>query len=341
MAILISLVLRPVHRALCKARLPAPLAAFVLIGLVVAGLVVGFWHLAAPAGEWASTLDMEYAEERVKELFEPVKEMQKGIEDVAQRVDSIAETEEPETNEGESDGEKALAQEESPGNAGGVGAEEPSKKKKPVAVEIEKEPSSGALEYLQNFGIHAVATLLLIFFILSYGALFRENMIQTKGATEIFESLGHDVSAYLFTISAINAGLGICIAVAMWLMGMPNPILWGVMGMLLNYIPYLGALIGTGVVGLVAIVTFATPFEALAVPLAYFGLTALEGNVVTPMLIGKRFALNPIVVVVWFLAWGAMWGIAGMLIATPSLMGFKIVCANRPELRTIDRILSK
>ena len=93
--------------------------------------------------------------------------------------------------------------------------------------------------------------------------------------------------------------------------------------------------------GVVAIVTFSTPAEALLVPMVYFALTALEGNVVTPVLIGRRFALNPIIVVVWFIAWGAMWGLPGLLIATPTLMACKIVCENIPELSRIDRVISR
>lgn len=326
MAILITLILSPVHRALCKLRLPEPLAAAVLMFVVLAGLGVGIANLASPAVEWGTTLDLEYAEERVREVFLPVKEVQESLENVAEKVDSI----------GDSEGETKGTDDSSE-----IDPEGEKKANKPVEVEITERPTSGIIAMAQGFGTHAVATLLLVFFLLAFGRLIYTKLSETKGTATLVESLGHDVSAYLFTITAINAGLGACIAVAMWWFEMPNPVLWGLMGCLFNFVPYLGALAGTAIVGVVALVTFSTPAEALLVPVVYFGLTALEGNVVTPMLIGRRFALNPIIVVVWFLAWGSIWGLAGMIIATPTLMAFKIVCANVPELGQIDRLISR
>ncbi len=142
-------------------------------------------------------------------------------------------------------------------------------------------------------------------------------------------------------ITIINVALGIAVGIAMWLLEMPNPILWGAMATILNYLPYLGAIIGTGIVGLVAVLTFTTLSEAATVPAIYYFLTLLEGAAITPMLIGKRFSLNPIIVVLWFLAWGSVWGIAGMLIATPTLMALKIVTSSLPGYERIDRVISR
>lgn len=322
MAILITLILGPIHRALCKLKLPEPLAAAIVMFVVLAGMGIGLATLATPAIEWGTTLDLKYAEKQVREVFLPMKEVQEGLEDVAEKVDSIA---------------KGGDEEEPPRT---IEVEE-EKRDKPVEVEIRERPTTGIIAMVQSFGTHAVATLILVFFLLAYGSLIYSKLSETKGSAKLVESLGHDISAYLFTITAINAGLGACIAVAMWWFEMPNPVLWGVMGFLFNFVPYLGALAGTAIVGVVALVTFSAPTEALIVPIVYFGLTALEGNVVTPMLIGRRFALNPVVVVVWFLAWGMIWGLAGMIIATPTLMAFKIVCANISDLSQIDRVISR
>ncbi|MEX2580277.1 MAG: AI-2E family transporter [Verrucomicrobiales bacterium] len=384
LALLLTLVLRPFQWALCAIRLPAPLAAALIVGALLAGTVAGASYLAGPAATWLSTLEQEYAERKIKEFFAPVKDVRKGLKDVAKKVDSLTEEEEEEEEdekeegdeeedspadrlEPEDDAENGTAEatglEAEPTSTGDSSSEDAStedastedastedasteengekeKKKEPVEVEIRERTASTVMEYLQSFGVHAVATMLLIFFFLAYGDVLHHRLAETKGTADVFESVRRDVSVYLFTVTSINVVLGTCVALAMWWLEMPNPMLWGVMATLLNFIPYLGALTGTVVVGLAAIVNFPTSAEALLIPAVYLGLTSLEGNVATPMIIGHRFSLNPIVVVVWFLSWGAMWGIPGMLIATPTLMGFKIVCSKLPALSRLDRAIT-
>lgn len=326
LALLIAMMLRPIHRALCRVRVPEPVSASLVVFVMIAGLAVAFTYLAAPATEWGRTLDLDFAEERIRELFQPVQKMQQGIEDVAKKVDAIAE------GGGEESGKA---------NEDQADAVDPDAPSEPVKVEVTQAPEVTYLDYIQDFGIHAMATLLLVLFLLAYGSAMGRRIAEWKNAAGLFDAVSHDVSAYLFTITAINFGLGLCVGATMWWLEMPNPILWGVMAMLLNYIPYLGAVMGTAIIGLVSVVTFATPSEAALPPILYYCLTALEGNVITPMIIGRRFSLNPIVVVVWFLAWGAMWGIAGMLIATPTLMAFKIVCGKVKSLDRIERVISR
>lgn len=126
----------------------------------------------------------------------------------------------------------------------------------------------------------------------------------------------------------------------MLLLGMPNPLLWGAMAALLNYIPYIGAVIGTATVGVVAAITFSNPVAIGAVPVVYYLLTAIEGNVITPSIIGGRFTINPIVVFLWVVAWGSLWGIPGMLIGLPLLMTFRIIVGSVPALAGLERVIS-
>lgn len=101
------------------------------------------------------------------------------------------------------------------------------------------------------------------------------------------------VSHYLLTISLINIGLGVVVGLLMFALGMPNPVLWGVMATVLNFIPYLGALIGVGIVAIVALLSFEDASLIILVPLLYGACTTIEGNFVTPAVVGRRLEMNP------------------------------------------------
>ena len=211
---------------------------------------------------------------------------------------------------------------------------------KPVMVEIHEDPVSILLEETRDFGLGFAAFLLMVFFILAYGHRIVGQLYRDANLESILDRMGREVSRYMFTITIINACLGICIAAAMWALGMPRPLLWGVMAMILNFIPYVGALGGALVVFFAAAVSFRDPGAVIVVPIVYFMLTAIEGNVVTPAVLGGRFRINPLVVFVWIFAWAGFWGIAGMLIAMPALVIFKIVCENTDKMAKFRRLLS-
>jgi predicted PurR-regulated permease PerM len=194
----------------------------------------------------------------------------------------------------------------------------------------------------------AAATLILLFFFLTYGDLFLLKVVKImptfsdkKNAVEIAHQIESQISSYLATITVINMGLGAAIGIAMSLWGMPNPILWGFMGGLLNFIPYLGAVIGMTVVGIVALVHFDAATYALLVPLTYYTLTATEGYFVTPILLGRRLILNPVVIFLGFLFWGWMWSIPGMLLAVPILAVFKIFCDHIKPLSPVGEFMGR
>jgi predicted PurR-regulated permease PerM len=352
LSLLLALMLKPAHRTLCKLRIPCPVAAGLVVICLLAALYAGGGRLADPASEWMKTIDVRTMESRFAVMFAPIQEIQQELNEVVKKVDKMTGAQ-PAAADPKSSAESPHA-----GNEEGIAVTVEARDgdvsvkneedrtveieagSKPVTVEISQRPVSALLAYVQNFGVYAVATMLLIFFFLAFGDTMHRRLAEDDLTANLIESVGKDVSAYLFTISAINAGLGVCIGSAMWMLEMPNPLLWGVMGGLFNFVPYLGAVAGSIVVFLVAVISFNEPSHVFVIPAVYFGLTALEGNVVTPMIIGKRFTLNPIVVALWLMAWGALWGVPGMLIATPTLMAFKIVCANVPALDRIDRVIS-
>jgi len=360
LAILASLIVHPVYVGFRALRIPRLLSATATVCGLVAVLVFGAYQAFLPGAEWLRTVDQDKMLGKVQEVFRPMKEVQAEIKQVAQKVQDVT-NEAPapvaEANrvaglsatDGGGELEKLAEPEEfkpvseAPFIGKPEGKPEPKPEPKPVGapvmVEISEDPVSALLTETRDFGLGLVAFLLLVLFILAYGNRITRMLSENDVAATILERMGKDVSRYMFTITIINAGLGIFVGLAMWWLGMPRPALWGVMAMLLNFIPYLGAFAGTFVIFIAATLNFEKPGMILAVPVVYFALTAIEGNLVTPTLLGGRFRLNPLVVFVWIFAWAGFWGIAGMLIAMPALVIFKIICDNTERMGKISRVL--
>ena len=149
-----------------------------------------------------------------------------------------------------------------------------------------------------------------------------------------------EISRYLFTVTLINIAFGIVTAVGMAITGMPNPALWGVAAALLNFIPYIGALTGLIMVSIVAILSFATIGEALIPPAIYLGCHILEGQFLTPIILGRRLELNSVAIFITLALWSWLWGIVGAIIAVPLLVCIKVFCDHFDGLTSFGEFLS-
>lgn len=232
-----------------------------------------------------------------------------------------------------------------------TGGTETNNNKGPVEVTV-KDPANGLgqtlLTWVPFILGNATVTIILLLFFLIYGDLFLLKVVKVmptfsdkKNAVEIAHKIESQVSSYLATITIINTGLGVAIGAAMALWGMPNPVLLGVLGGLLNYIPYIGGVIGIIVVAMIAFTQFDAPAYALMVPLTYLALTTIEGYFVTPILLGRRLILNPVVIFLGLLFWGWIWSIPGMLLAVPILAVFKIFCDHIKPLEPVGEFLGR
>ncbi len=346
LALLGALLLKPLQRRLTRlTRLPVALATGVVMSVLVFGAILALSYLATPAAEYADQLREEIVQNRLRIVFKPVAAIHKDLTEVAEKVEDITspdlESEAP-AEKNSADPASSLRPVELAGSsATGHPAEDVAPPKPaPVEVNIHKNPVGSFYGYAQEFSAQAVITIALIYFFLTFGDRVIQRLGEVDFAAELMEEVSRDVSRYLFTVSTINAGLGAVTAVAMALLGMPNPILWGFMSALLNFIPYVGAITGTLIVSLVAAITFDRPGQILSAPFVYYALTMIEGYFITPTIIGWRFMVNPIIVFMWVLAWGALWGIPGMLIGLPLLMVFHSICSKVPALSRIERVLS-
>lgn len=311
-AILLSLVLAPLVRALRRIHIPEPLAALVVLALFIGGLVYGIGLIAAPAEQWLARAPetMRTIESRLRPLRAPVEQMTKASEQVGRLTD-----------------------------LGGDGEE-------PVAVSGSETKS--VLQRTWAVAANVVVTLILIYFLLASGDRPLRQLLRVlpalsdkKTALEIASRIREDVSAYLASITVINIVFGAAVSAAMWGLGMPSPVLWGVVAGLTNYIPYLGAILCGGILAIVALLTFPDVRQALLVTGAFAALNLIESYAVTPFAIGRKLTISPLAIFLAVSFWGWIWGVAGMLLAVPFLAILKILCDHIPNLKPVGEFLSE
>jgi predicted PurR-regulated permease PerM len=150
-----------------------------------------------------------------------------------------------------------------------------------------------------------------------------------------------EISRFISMITLINACLGALSAAAFWWLGVPNALLWGSAIAIANFVPYIGAAIMLVVLAAVGLISFDTLAEALLVPGSFLVLTVLEGQLLTPILVGRRLDLSPLVIFLAVIFWSYMWGLVGALVAVPIIASTKIALWHIPTLRPIARLLGR
>lgn len=206
---------------------------------------------------------------------------------------------------------------------------------------------SRAAGNLISAGTTIAITFVLSLFLLASGNLFYQKIVQSfsrlsdkKKVLRIVYSIEGEISRYLLTITIINIMVGIFIGCGLWLIGIENPLVWGVLAFLLNYLPYIGALISIVLVGIISIVTFDNLFYSLLAPGLILFSHVAEGQFLTPMLVGRRMELNAVAVFISISFWSWLWGIIGALIAVPILVVIKVVADHVEGLKPLGNFLS-
>lgn len=312
-AILLNFLFSPAVRWLKKRlRVPYGVSAALIILLVIATVSLTVYNLAQPAAAWVSKApeSMRRVEAKLRILRKPVE----SVSRTAERVEEMAGT----------DSDRGPTVELKQGGL-----------KEAILGNTQSVVVGGALVFT------------LLFFLLAGGDRFLQKLIKVmptlkdkKMALAISQETEKSVSTYLAATTAINLGLGVLTGIAMFLIGLPNPVLWGIVGGLLNFIPYIGGLLAVVVLGLAGMATFENTTHALMPAIAYFGLTNLE-SFVTPYILGSRLALNPVVVFLSVLFWGWLWGIPGALLAVPIMATVKIFCDHVQGMGAMGEFLGK
>ena len=194
----------------------------------------------------------------------------------------------------------------------------------------------------------ALTVLLLVFFFLTYGDHMRRRLATASPrfayrriAVKLVRGIQVEISRYLLTVTLINSCLGALTAAILWGWQMPDPVLWGCVVALLNFMPYLGAITSTLLLCVVGLLHFNSPAHALLPALSFACLAALEGNVITPMIMGHRLRLSPVAILIWLLVWGWMWGIPGALLAVPMLTCAKLIAERVPGMEWFARMVER
>ena len=315
-AIVLNLVLSPIPRFFSKFRVPDVVTASLIVPGFFLIVCLAVYGLAEPTRDWLARIP-EVAHEvqtKLREMKEPVAQ----VKEASQEVEKVA-------------------------SVGDEGSEQ-------AEVEVRVKPPS-LLERLfgtlQQVGIQTGVTFVLLYFLLASGEMFKEKLVRVmprlkdkKRALRITQEIERHVSSYLFTITLINAGLGLAIGLGLYAIGLPNAVMWGVMAMLLNFLPYIGAIFGIAVVLVAALITFDTLSEALIAPAIYCGANIIESQFVTPVVLGRRLTLNSVIVFLSVGFWGWIWGVPGALMAVPLLVILKVLCDHIESMAAIGEFLS-
>jgi len=182
--------------------------------------------------------------------------------------------------------------------------------------------------------IQMVFALLIIYFFLAGWTRLRRRTINSRGSFDgamavarVIQNVVDATSAYVITIATINLCLGLAVAVALWLIGMPSPLMWGGIIALLNFVPYFGPMLAAALLALGGLMVFDDVWFALLPAALQIAFHLVEANVVTPMLLGRRLTMNPLLILVSLTVWGWVWGTPGALLGVPLLIILQTVVA--------------
>ncbi len=311
LALFLALIANPLVTRLCSWHVPRWIGAlFVVFGGVLLAITLAS-QLVAPASDW-----FQKAPQELRQIAPKLKAITKQVDAANKAAQSLV-------------------------TAAGTA---PSKKEREAALAQDKpKPPNlwtlirAAPRMLALFG----AVILLAYFFVVYGVGLQRNFIamlpdrQRKRLTaDLLHALEMETSRYVLTITIINAMLALLLTAVLWALGLGlgDALLWGAIGGLLNYAPYVGPTVGVITFGLVGVVAFDSPMKMLAPPAIYLGMQMLESEVITPLIIGKRWSISPLVILLWLLFCAWLWGIAGVLLAMPVLVCFKIVAERVPGM---------
>jgi predicted PurR-regulated permease PerM len=312
LALLITLTFSPMVRYLRRHGVPSVISAILLVLAIFSFFGATTIYLSDPVSQVIA--DAPAIAQRIEERFAPLREPLRKMMSASAQVEEMTAAAGPAT-------EKVVVAQ--PGLA------------------------AWAADTLGGLSATLGATLVLVVFLLSSGDLFLHKLVRTlptfsdkKRSVRVVHDVEFEVSRYLLTITAINIGFGVAVAVAMAVLGMSNPLLWGAAAAALNFIPYVGAIIGTGAALVAGLITFGSIGAALLPPAAYLLFHTLESAFITPLVVGRRLELNVVAIFISLAFWSWMWGIVGALIAVPILVVVKVFCDHFETLSKFGEFLS-
>ena len=313
LACVAGMTLKPLIRWLSYCHIPPAISAAVVLCLLVAAVGIGFFQLGRPAMTW-----MNEAPQHMTELRQRVQRIVPGAARFSQAAAAV----------------------------NNLGATEEEQRRSPT-VEIRTSRFPSLFDWTGTFLVGIGETLVLLYLMLASGDLFLQKLVHVmptmgdkRRAVEISHEIQHKISNYFFSVSLINLGLGILVSGSLYWLGVPNAAMWGTLVAVLNFIPYFGPVAGIILLGAVGLLTFDAFWKAILPSAWYLLLHLLEANFITPVFLGRRFTLNPVVVFVFLIFWTWLWGVPGALLSVPILVSIKVVCDHVPALSSVSELLT-
>ncbi|UPT91995.1 AI-2E family transporter [Bradyrhizobium barranii subsp. apii] len=312
LALVLNLLLQPAVRLLGRLHLPKAVGALFTVFLVIGALVGLVAALSVPATTWAERLPegIPRLEAHLRLVSGPIQALQKVIQQAEQAADA-------------------------PPGRGSI-----------VSVRRDLGITGVLFAGTRSVLDGLFTTVLVLYFLLVAGNIFLRRVVEIlptfsnkRQAVDISQQIQEDISGYLLTITAMNAAVGMATAAAMYLCGLGDPLLWGATAFLLNYIPILGPLFGVCIFVLVGMLSFESLWWSLLPPVLYLGIHLVEGETLTPMLLARRFTLNPVLIILSLVFWFWMWGVLGAILAVPMLAILKIICDRLRPLKALGHFL--
>jgi predicted PurR-regulated permease PerM len=324
--------LRPVVRGLERLRLPAPLGAAIVVLGGLAILVVGGWALSGPVGTWIDKAPKSIATARAK------------LRQIARPLDRLSDA---------AAGKAAAPPAPAPGAA--PNAPPPAPPPPPPPSQSGPGPSGPAVPgvFAQLLG-RATAfiagfleVIVLLYLMLAAGNLLFRKLVKVmpgpddkRTASDIIHETESIVARYLSLTALINVGQGIAVGLAMWAIGMPDPLIWGLMTFVAEFIPYLGGATMVGLLLISSFTVFSSVGHIVLAPALYLVVTTLQNNVVSPYVYGGGLKLNAVAVMISVLFWWFIWGIPGVFLAIPITATLKVLGDQLPRLAPLGELLS-
>ncbi len=332
-ALLFALLLSPLVAVLKRLYVPRTLSAILIICAIGGPLTLLVIELAEPAHKWAKQLP---------ELSERMTAQLDDLTGTAKPVQRQAAVQRPEPEgfnffglfgKGKQQPEPPPPVQASPAGDG----ETVSERVKQGGMELMVEILAATPVVIAQL----LTCVILILFLLIFGPRLFNAYIHVfvppdsrEGRVELVGTIQHELSRYIVTVSVINAGLGLTTGLVLWLVGVEDALLWGVLVGLLNFAPYVGPILGMAMLSLAGVAQYGPVAIAVLPVLIYFSINLIEAQFVTPLVLGRNMRLNPLVLIVWLFIWGWLWGAVGVLIAVPLLVCIKLAFG---KLQTMDR----
>ena len=312
LAILLDFLLGPAVRQMKRVGIPEAMGAALILIALLLSLATSVYYLAEPARDWLASVPAS-----VRQVESKIRIFQRPMQQVSRTAEQV---------------------------------ERATKVGPPSSTPEVKVRGPGLAERLfgttESIVAGVIEVVVLLYFLLASGERLLQKIARLlphrksqADAVAIAREAEASISRYLLTQSAINLGEGALVTGAMALLGVPNPLIWGVCTALAEYVPYVGATVLAGVLTLVGFTTFDSPGRIALVPGVFLAIVGFVANFVTPHVLGRNLALSPLAVFVGLVFWSWIWGVPGTFLAVPLLATFRIVCDRVDALKPVGMLL--